>query len=69
MDIIQHSDLKFELQAFRPGISSEMYEWFLDNSILYETREDRYGDGSFHYLFYIWFETLEDAVAFKLRWI
>lgn len=68
MDIRQCNDLRFEIQALRPIITLEMREWFLDNNISYETEENKYGPGAFHYLLFIWFETIEDAIAFKLRW-
>lgn len=69
MVVVQHNNLVFEIKDFRPKVTPEMSEWFLDNGIRYKTKENKYGPGGFHYLFYIWLETEEDAVAFKLRWV
>lgn len=69
MDIIQHSDLRFEIDDWKPFVPSDMREWFTDNDIIYEIEEDRYGSASFHYLLFLNFEKELDAVAFKLRWL
>lgn len=68
MDIIQCSTFGFEIQDTRPRVPREMYEWFLENDIKYDTNRDKYGPGDCHYLFYVILETEEDAMAFKLRW-
>ena len=68
MEIIQRGGLKFEIQDWRPKVTFEMGDWLLDNGIQYNVDKDKYGPGDGHYFFYIWFETEEDAMAFKLRW-
>jgi len=68
MDIIHRGGLTFEIDDWRPCVTQEMHDWFVDNDISYETEDETYGPGDCHYFCYIWFHKKSDAVAFKLRW-
>lgn len=69
MDIIQRSDLVFELEAWKPEISNEIEEWLSCNNISYNIVSKKYGPASFHYHLFLHFENIHDSIAFKLGWI
>ena len=69
MVVIQRSDLIFEIQGWKPEVIPEMKNWLENNNIEYNVRIEKWGSASFHYHLFVDLETIEDGIAFKLRWM